>query len=107
MPAEVVAGTGASMRLLLALVLLVAASSCKSQCRQLSEKLCECATNTNDRTICLQAASVKDSLNVATSTDQDNCKVLLATCDCHLTNTRRGKVRCGMARPYPGYDDGL
>lgn len=79
---------------------------CKGNCRRLSEKLCDCSTNTNDNTICLQAAALKESSANISSADDERCRVLFDNCDCHLISTPEGKVRCGLARPFPPEDAG-
>ncbi len=75
---------------------------CKSSCRQLSEKLCECTGNTNDRNNCLALASTKESSNPPNDVDNNYCKSLLTQCDCRLIDTTEGKIRCGLAYPLDG-----
>lgn len=96
------------MRWLLALV--VAASlftGCKSKCRQLSEKLCDCSLNSNDKTACLQRAASNESVNTVTDEDEATCQRLYDQCDCRLIDTPVGKIRCGLARPIDGIDAGF
>jgi hypothetical protein len=101
-----VAGCAPSMtRLAVVLSVVVAVvAGCKSPCRQLSEKLCDCALNTADKNSCLQAASSQESTNPPSETANTYCKGLLDanTCDCRLTDTPQGKVNCGLARPLDG-----
>ncbi len=88
------------MRLpLVVLALALAFIGCKSNCRQLSEKLCECAANTNDKTLCLQNVSSREQGNPPTSQDEAICQPLIASCDCRLIDTPQGKANCGLARP--------
>lgn len=76
-------------------------AGCKSQCRQLSEKLCDCTLNSADKSSCLQRASSSESVNPPSADDEATCQALLADCDCRLVDTPQGKVRCGLARPTP------
>lgn len=96
------------MRWLLALV--VAASlftGCKSRCRQLSEKLCDCTLNSNEKTSCLQNAASKETVSPPTAEDDAVCDALYQQCDCRLIDTPVGKIRCGLARPIEGIDAGF
>ena len=80
----------------------VALAGCKSPCRQLSEKLCECAGNSTDKNNCLALASTKEGANPANDVDNAYCTSLLPQCDCRLTDTTPGRVRCGLAYPLDG-----
>jgi hypothetical protein len=82
----------------LASVLLVT-SGCKTACRQLSEKQCDCTTNSNARTQCLQNAATKETTWPPTADDELKCQDLIETCDCRLVDTQAGKERCGLANP--------
>lgn len=88
------------MKRLLPVLLVVAAavSGCKGPCRQLSEKLCDCAANTTLRTACLTRASNNDSNALPTEEDALRCKALIPGCDCRLIETPAGKVACGLSR---------
>lgn len=77
--------------------LLLATSGCKSHCRVLSEKLCDCATNTLDKTNCLSAAAQHETNFSPTATDEVTCEGLVGSCDCRLVDTPSGKERCGLA----------
>lgn len=98
---------GLSMRrlLFLAPVLFLSmalVTGCKDHCRQLSESLCDCAANTNDKTACLQAVANRASLISVSSEDDSRCEALQPGCDCHTVGTVQGKYRCGLARqPLP------
>jgi hypothetical protein len=77
--------------------LLLATSGCKSHCRLLSEKLCDCTTTTTEKTSCLSSAAQKESNFPPSATDEVTCEGLVDTCDCRLIDTPSGKQRCGMA----------
>ena len=90
----------------LAAVLSLAASGCKSECRQLAETLCNCSLNSVDQSNCLQAAGTAEGANPPTPEDNNNCMALLPQpdgggCDCRLIDTPEGKIRCGLAKPPP------
>lgn len=78
---------------------LVSLTGCKSQCRQLSEKLCDCTLNSAEKSTCMQRASSSETNNPPSAEDEATCKQLIADCDCRLIDTPQGKVRCGLARP--------
>jgi hypothetical protein len=84
---------------LLAVACALALTGCKTKCRQLSEKLCDCAINTNDKDNCLRRASNSEAISPPTEIDEAYCGGLLDTCDCRLIDTAQGKVNCGLARP--------
>jgi hypothetical protein len=77
--------------------LLLVTSGCKTQCRLLSEKLCDCTTNSTDKTNCLQSVAARDGTYVATEQSEATCEALAPNCDCRLVDTQAGKERCGMA----------
>lgn len=90
----------------IAVAALALSVGCKSNCRQLSEKLCDCTNSSTERTSCLQVAANKESAISSaplTAEDDETCKALLEECDCRLIDTPAGKVRCGFA---VGYDAG-
>lgn len=97
------------MRRLSVLVAALAFSllACKSPCRQLSEKLCECARTTAERQQCLTAASAADQRVTPTDDENRYCAQLLPRCDCTQlqsadTVTRaRAKEACGLAVELP------
>ncbi len=93
------------MRLVVLVCVAVLLAGCKSTCRQLSEKLCDCTTNTNERTGCLQRVASNETANPPTAEDEATCEALLDACDCRLIDTQAGKERCGIARAGP--DAGL
>ncbi|MDP1822519.1 MAG: hypothetical protein Q8L48_04735 [Archangium sp.] len=77
--------------------LLLVTSGCKTQCRLLSEKLCDCTTNSSDKTNCLSNVATRDGTYVATEETEARCEALAPTCDCRLVDTQAGKERCGLA----------
>ena len=87
------------MRSLAALLLLsFLASGCKSACRTLAEKLCDCALTSVERDGCLRTAQQEDSRVSPSPQDNITCQQLYPGCDCHTINTAAGKVACGLAR---------
>jgi hypothetical protein len=90
----------------LAAAAALVASGCKSECRQLSEVLCQCSLNSVDQSNCLTAAGTAEGANPPTPADNDRCMELLPQpdgggCDCRLIDTTEGKIRCGLAKPPP------
>lgn len=77
--------------------LLLVTSGCKSHCRLLSEKLCDCTTNTSDKTTCLSRAASQEAAFQPTADDELTCEALTESCDCRLVDTPSGKERCGLA----------
>ena len=76
-------------------------------CRQLSERLCECALNSTDKSACVQRAGNSEGQNPPSPTQDQHCKDLLPTCDCRLIDTPAGKIRCGLARDATLGDGGF
>jgi hypothetical protein len=76
---------------------------CKSNCRILSESLCDCAPNSNARTSCLQRVASNETNMPGSAEDEVVCEALLPGkpngCDCRLIDTPAGKMRCGLAQP--------
>jgi hypothetical protein len=93
-------------KLLFIVVAALALTGCKSKCRQLSEKLCDCALNNTDKTSCLTRASTLENSSYPTDADEAACAPLLDGCDCRLIDTPEGKVKCGLARPFGTVDAG-
>ncbi|WP_224364787.1 hypothetical protein [Hyalangium versicolor] len=77
---------------------LLGLSGCKGACRQLSEKLCDCNTNSVEKELCVQRAANDESYVEPTSEDEAVCEQKLDTCDCGTIDTDEGKVACGLAR---------
>ncbi len=86
---------------------LLALSACKGDCRQLSEKICDCSLNTVDKDACLQRVASSEGVNPPTSADEALCAKLRPNCDCRLIDTPEGKARCGLARPSAFTDGGI
>lgn len=57
--------------------LILVTSGCKSQCRLLSEKLCDCTTNSSDKTLCLSNAARQEGTFPPTAAQDDQCGDLL------------------------------
>ena len=91
----------------LGLGLVVGLAGCKTNCRQLTEALCECTVTSSDHTNCLSAAANAEQSNYPTATDEATCAALLPVCDCRLIDTAPGKANCGLARPLATEDGGL
>ncbi len=87
-------------RLALALLLALSVTGCKSKCRQLSEKICECAGNTYLKDNCNRQAGNSEARlqEPLTAADEARCEGLLKGCDCNLIDTPEGKKACGLAR---------
>jgi hypothetical protein len=85
-------------------VAFLAFGSCKSQCRQLSERMCECSLNTNEKQACLGRAANAEGANPPSYEQEETCRNAIygsngkAPCDCRLIDTPEGKIRCGLAR---------
>jgi hypothetical protein len=89
----------ASLRFLTVLALTaVMSAGCKSQCRQLSEKLCDCAINSVDKDTCIRTASASEGTNPPNADDEALCASKLETCNCRLVDTPNGKFACGLSR---------
>ncbi|MBL8955721.1 MAG: hypothetical protein JNK82_33410 [Myxococcaceae bacterium] len=95
------------MRLIVVTCLAAAAfalAGCKSNCRQLSERLCECTINSLERDSCLRTAGAAEGANPPDADDEVLCAHLLKPldgglgCDCRLIDTTQGKIACGLAR---------
>lgn len=82
--------------------LLLVTTGCKSYCRQLSEKVCDCTTSTTEKTSCLTVVSNKETRYSPTEETEARCQALLTECDCRLIDTPAGKEKCGYAEPSDG-----
>ncbi|WP_338870422.1 hypothetical protein [Myxococcus stipitatus] len=89
-------------RFFLATALLCATLSgltgCKGSCRELSEKLCDCAINSVEKEQCLQRAAQQESNVEPTPEDEAVCEAKLDGCDCRKIETPEGKRECGISR---------
>jgi hypothetical protein len=83
---------------LLAFVAALILTGCKGDCRQLTEKLCECSQTTLEREACLRRASAEDARVAPTAEDEQVCGQLLPGCDCRIIDTPEGKKACGLSR---------
>lgn len=77
--------------------LLLVTSGCKSACRQLTEKQCDCTQSNTEKTACLSRASAQESTFPPSADDEVKCEELLDDCDCRLIDTQAGKEACGLA----------
>ncbi|RKH34745.1 hypothetical protein [Corallococcus sicarius] len=73
-------------------------TACKTTCRELSEKLCECALNSVEKQACQQRAADEESRVEPTAEDEIACEAKLEVCDCRAIETEDGKKACGLAR---------
>ncbi|QSQ20198.1 hypothetical protein JY651_33705 [Pyxidicoccus parkwayensis] len=89
-------------RLLITAALLCSTLSglagCKGACRELSEKLCDCSTNSVEKELCLQRAAQEEGRVEPTPEDETVCEGLVDGCDCHNIETAEGKKACGLSR---------
>jgi hypothetical protein len=83
--------------LLITLLVAVFCGGCKSACRQLSEKLCDCIVTTIDRDACLTAAANQEGQYPPSEAQNEVCRTLLPGCSCYTVNTPEGKQACGLA----------
>jgi hypothetical protein len=74
------------------------AAGCKGNCRQLSEKQCECSLTPLIQQNCLTVAGQNEGLYSPTADDEKKCGALLKSCQCQLIGTPEGKKACGLAR---------
>lgn len=77
---------------------LFALAGCKGPCRELSEKLCECAASTVERDFCLQRVANEQARFEPTPNEEAVCEERVEKCDCHTIDTDEGKRACGLAR---------
>jgi hypothetical protein len=79
---------------------LLGLAGCKGSCRELSEKLCDCFTNSLEREVCIRRAANDEAFVEPTAEDNARCEELLAneSCTCEAIETNEGKVACGLAR---------
>jgi hypothetical protein len=97
------------MRRLVAIAMLSIAllglAGCKGACRELSEKLCDCSTNSVQRELCIRRVSNDEAYFEPSAEDEAVCEQKLETCDCRAienANTpeeaQAAKQACGLAR---------
>jgi hypothetical protein len=84
---------------------LLALVGCKSPCRELSERLCDCV-EPFERDECIQLVSDREQSAEPTDEDLAACEARLDTCtidaddrrSCDILLTDEGKAACGLAR---------
>ncbi|MFY0525791.1 hypothetical protein ACN28I_22490 [Archangium gephyra] len=84
---------------------LLALAGCKSPCRQLSERLCDCVEQFR-RDECIQAVAERERSVEPTDEDLTACEERLDTCTinpddrttCDILLTDEGKAACGLAK---------
>jgi hypothetical protein len=86
-------------------LVLLSLTGCKSACRELSEKLCDCSTTSLEREVCVRRASNDEALFEPTAEDEAVCEEKLPSCDCNnIQNAStpeellEAKQACGLAR---------
>ncbi|ATB31006.1 hypothetical protein [Melittangium boletus] len=80
-------------------------AGCKSPCRELSERFCDCVDQ-YQRTACLQDVADRERNIEPTDADLAACEAKLDTCTidpddrttCDILQTEPGKEACGLAR---------
>jgi hypothetical protein len=84
---------------------LLGLTGCKSACRELSEKLCDCSITSLEREVCIRRASNDEALVEPTAEDEAICEEKLPKCRCEdIQNATdsiellRAKQACGLAR---------
>lgn len=84
---------------------LLALAGCKSPCRELSERLCDCAES-YQRDDCIQLVAERERNIEPTDAELNACEQKLQTCtinadepdSCNILETEAGKDACGLAR---------
>jgi len=84
---------------------LLALAGCKSPCRELSERLCNCLEQ-YQRENCIRAAVERERTLEPTPEELATCEQRLETCTidlndrntCDFIQTDEGKLACGLAR---------
>jgi hypothetical protein len=90
---------------------LLGLSGCKGACRELSEKLCDCSTNSVQRELCIRKAA-NDEARIEPSSEQEAvCEARLDSCNCDALRPNQddvsdeainqAKVACGLANESP------
>jgi hypothetical protein len=93
---------------------LLGLTGCKSACRELSEKVCDCSTNSVQRELCIRRAANDEARVEPTVEEEAVCEGLVDQCDCAAlqpdqANTdddgeaaTEAKISCGLAHaPAP------
>ncbi len=84
---------------------LLALAGCKSPCRELSERLCDCLQQFQ-RDTCIQQVVQRERSIEPTDAELEACEARLDTCTidpddrrtCDILLTDEGKAACGLAR---------
>ncbi|HYO55127.1 hypothetical protein [Archangium sp.] len=84
---------------------LLALAGCKSPCRELSERLCDCREQF-ERDECVQQVANREKSVEPTDEQLATCEQRLETCNidpddrktCDILLTDEGKAACGLAR---------
>jgi hypothetical protein len=80
---------------------LALSAGCKSNCRRLSEKLCDCLDTTVAQDSCKRVAANEESRVGVTAEQDQQCAAYLELCACNILDAPDGKEKCGLARPRP------
>lgn len=94
-----------STALTLVASVLLSLTGCKSPCRELSERLCDCV-ETFQRDTCIRTVATKETEIDVTDTELATCEEKLKSCTidandkttCNILLTDEGKQACGLAR---------
>ncbi|HEX8820042.1 MAG TPA: hypothetical protein VF794_08975 [Archangium sp.] len=83
---------------------LLALAGCKSPCRELSERLCDCVESFQ-RDTCIRSVANEENNIEPTDEELEVCEQRLTTCVdtqektvCERIETDEGKQACGLAR---------
>jgi len=86
---------------------LLGLSGCKGACRELSEKVCDCSTNSVQRELCIRRAANDEARVEPTSEEEAVCEQRLGVCKCEVLQPdqdnvseeiiNQAKVNCGLA----------
>jgi hypothetical protein len=87
---------------------LLGLSGCKGACRELSEKLCDCSTNSVQRELCIRRAANDEARVEPSSEEEAVCEARLESCNCDALRPdqdnvdedaiNQAKMTCGLAR---------
>jgi hypothetical protein len=90
---------------------LLGLSGCKGACRELSEKLCDCSTNSVQRELCVRRAANDEARVEPTAEQEAVCEARLDRCNCDALRPgqegvteeeiNEAKMACGLANDAP------
>ncbi len=90
---------------------LLGLSGCKGACRELSEKLCDCSTNSVQRELCIRRAANDEARVEPTAEQEAVCEARLEDCNCDALRPGQvgvdeeaidqAKIACGLANERP------